>query len=98
MLFFFLKYKKYVMDNLFKNFLTDAVLIINSICYEVIQKLILFIHHMIVAGYYDIPSGVCLSIHPFVCPSVRTLFPENSSHSFHRMSLKLGRELDHKIV
>ena len=40
-------------------------------------------------GYYGIPSGVC--------PSVRTLFPDNS-YSFHPIVLKLGGQLDHEVI
>ena len=33
-----------------------------------------------------------------VGPSVRTLFLDNSSYSFHRVALKLGGQLDHEVV
>ena len=32
------------------------------------------------------------------CPSVRTLFQDNSSHSLNQISLKLVRHLDHEVV
>ena len=45
--------------------------------------------HTIAAGYNGLPSGVCLS--------VRTLFPDNSSNSLHRVALKLGGQLAHWV-
>ena len=46
--------------------------------------------HTIVVGYYGIPSSVC--------PSIRTWFLDNSSYSFHQITLKLGGQLDYGVV
>ena len=54
------------------------------------KKGVFFFFIMILAGYYDISSGVC----PFVCTS----FGDNSSYSFHRIALKLGGQFDHEVI
>ena len=63
------------------------------ICFQKIKKKIivyLFIPRpTIVAVWYGIPSGIC--------PSFCTLFPDKSSHSFHRVALKLGGQIDHEV-
>ena len=33
-----------------------------------------------------------------VRPSVRTLFPDNSSYSCHRIALRFGGQLNHEVV
>ena len=40
-------------------------------------------------GCYGVPSSIC--------PSVHTLFPDNSSYSFHWITLKLGGLLDQEV-
>ena len=45
--------------------------------------------HTEVAGYYGYTSR-CLSVH--------TSFLDNSSYSFHRITLKLGGQLNHEAV
>ena len=45
--------------------------------------------HTTVVRYYDLSSSVCLSI--------RTSFKDNL-YSFHQIALKLGGQLDHKVV
>ena len=34
----------------------------------------------------------------FILPSIRILFMDNSSYSFHQVVLKLGGQLDHELV
>ena len=46
--------------------------------------------HMKVEGYYGIPQGGCLFLHISLL--------DNSSYSFHWITLKLGGQIDHEVV